>query len=89
MKKYEALAGMQLQILTRFTATDFPSLIREISKSRSSFEKMKSESERLASFRGWPVSFIDPKDCAHAGFFYKGSSDLVRTFKKSTFGTQD
>ena len=44
------------------------------------FERMKSERERLLSFHGnppWPVSFIDPRDCARAGFFFIRDGDKV------------
>ena len=44
------------------------------------YELMKSEQERLNTFFGipsWPVSFISPVDCAHAGFFFLQESDKV------------
>ena len=44
------------------------------------YERMKFERERIASFQRWPVSFIDPKECARAGFFFYGNRDKVRTF---------
>lgn len=38
----------------------------------------KNESNRLATFTGWPVSFIiSPKSLAAAGFYYTKHTDKV------------
>jgi baculoviral IAP repeat-containing protein 2/3 len=48
----------------------------------TSYEHLKSEQARLDTFYGqpppWPVPFIDPKDCAKAGFFFLRDGDKVQ-----------
>ncbi|KAI4491236.1 hypothetical protein M0802_010332 [Mischocyttarus mexicanus] len=39
------------------------------------------ESERLRSFRNWPVSFLKPEKLAEAGFYYLGEGDKVKCFE--------
>lgn len=41
------------------------------------------EAARLDSFADWPVSFIDPKKLAAAGFFYTKEGDKVKCFECS------
>lgn len=36
---------------------------------------------RLQSFKNWPVTFIEPKSLATAGFYYIGEADRVRCFE--------
>ncbi|XP_047355433.1 baculoviral IAP repeat-containing protein 8-like isoform X1 [Vespa velutina] len=36
---------------------------------------------RLQSFENWPVTFIEPKRLATAGFYYVGEADTVRCFE--------
>lgn len=39
---------------------------------------LKNESNRLATFIGWPISFIvSPKSLASAGFYYTKQIDKV------------
>lgn len=39
---------------------------------------LKNESNRLATFTGWPISFIiSPKSLASAGFYYTKQIDKV------------
>jgi hypothetical protein len=39
---------------------------------------LKNESNRLATFTGWPLSFIiSPKSLAAAGFYYTKHTDKV------------
>lgn len=39
---------------------------------------LKNESNRLATFVGWPISFIiSPKSLAAAGFYYTHHTDKV------------
>ncbi|RWS10821.1 putative inhibitor of apoptosis-like protein [Dinothrombium tinctorium] len=44
------------------------------------FTKMRDENERLKSFRAgkWPLTHLDPKELAKAGFFYLLNSDRVQ-----------
>lgn len=42
------------------------------------------EEVRLASFKEWPVPFINPKDLAAAGFYYTKQSDCVKCFECNT-----
>ncbi|XP_012350956.1 baculoviral IAP repeat-containing protein 3 [Apis florea] len=39
------------------------------------------EIARLQSFKNWPVSYIEPKKLAAAGFYYTGECDKVRCFE--------
>lgn len=44
------------------------------------FDALKSELARLESFSqppGWPIPFIRPEECAHAGFFFLQDGDKV------------
>ncbi|XP_035215076.1 putative inhibitor of apoptosis isoform X2 [Stegodyphus dumicola] len=53
----------------------------QLSQSKNDFdyEKMKSLSERLKTFIGkWPLTYIDMRQVAHAGFFYLGCEDRVQ-----------
>lgn len=36
------------------------------------------ESDRLRTFENWPLSYIDKKDLANAGFYYTNSDDSVK-----------
>ncbi|KAL0275463.1 UNVERIFIED_CONTAM: hypothetical protein PYX00_003299 [Menopon gallinae] len=38
----------------------------------------KRESERIRSFRRWPVKFLNPKDLAKNGFYYTKELDIVK-----------
>lgn len=37
-----------------------------------------SESERIDSFKNWPLTFISPIDLSRAGFYYLRVKDIVR-----------
>lgn len=39
---------------------------------------LRSEALRLATFQGWPLDFIRPSVLAAAGFFYRGTDDIVQ-----------
>jgi len=50
---------------------------------RGDFGALKFERNRLETFSlppGWPVDFIQPEDCAKAGFFFLQDGDKVRNF---------
>ncbi|XP_043669528.1 E3 ubiquitin-protein ligase XIAP-like isoform X1 [Vespula pensylvanica] len=42
------------------------------------------EAIRLKSFQNWPVSFIEPRILAAAGFYYMGKTDRVKCFECET-----
>lgn len=47
------------------------------------FDALKSERARLESFSqppGWPIPFIRPEECAHAGFFFLQDGDKVNYY---------
>lgn len=39
---------------------------------------LRSEALRLATFQGWPLQFLHPRDLSAAGFFYRGLGDQVQ-----------
>ncbi|XP_058066267.1 death-associated inhibitor of apoptosis 1-like [Anopheles bellator] len=41
-------------------------------------EDLNKEVCRVATFTGWPVSFISPSELARYGFYYTGSEDTVK-----------
>ncbi|KAG8452983.1 hypothetical protein GDO86_004695 [Hymenochirus boettgeri] len=43
-------------------------------------EHMKTEGERLNSFKNWPLTFLSPSELAKAGFYYIGPEDKVACF---------
>ncbi|KAF0728263.1 baculoviral IAP repeat-containing protein 3-like, partial [Aphis craccivora] len=44
-------------------------------------ESMMTIKGRMNTFRDWPVSFLEPRDMAKAGFFYTGDGDKVVCYK--------
>jgi len=36
---------------------------------------LRSEALRLATYQGWPLDFLSPRELSAAGFFYRGISD--------------
>ncbi|KAF0709735.1 baculoviral IAP repeat-containing protein 3-like [Aphis craccivora] len=44
-------------------------------------ESMMTIKGHMNTFRDWPVSFLEPRDMAKAGFFYTGDRDKVVCFK--------
>lgn len=47
-------------------------------KTWESFDSLKSQRARLLTFKRWPLSWLSPRDLAHAGFFYLKKSDFVQ-----------
>lgn len=45
------------------------------------YTDFRFESARLDSFVGWPLSYIDPKTLAAAGFYFTGKEDAVKCFE--------
>ncbi|NXG46651.1 BIR protein, partial [Psilopogon haemacephalus] len=41
---------------------------------------MRTEGERLRTFRSWPLTFLSPIDLAKAGLYYLGTADRVACF---------
>lgn len=39
------------------------------------------EAARLASYRDWPLSFMEPAKLAAAGFYFTGKDDKVKCFE--------
>ena len=39
---------------------------------------LRSEALRLATFQGWPLDFLHPRDLSAAGFFYRGLADQTQ-----------
>lgn len=39
------------------------------------------EAVRLASYRNWPLSFMDPAELAAAGLYFTGDGDKVKCFE--------
>uniref|UniRef100_A0A646QCJ6 Inhibitor of apoptosis 2 n=1 Tax=Hemiscolopendra marginata TaxID=943146 RepID=A0A646QCJ6_9MYRI len=69
------------------TSTSNNSLLNgEVSRSTaeekiwSSFAVLRNESERLKTFKGWPLPFVRVEDLAKAGFFYLKDGDKVQCF---------
>ncbi|KAI4504034.1 hypothetical protein M0802_000505 [Mischocyttarus mexicanus] len=44
-------------------------------------QEYRLETNRLKTFEQWPITFIDPKDLAAAGFYYLCIEDRVRCFE--------
>lgn len=58
-----------------------PQLTANKSNDDVDYTDYRFEIARLHSYTNWPVSFIDPKKLAAAGFYYTGNSDIVRCFE--------
>ena len=86
MKTFDEAPPSLLKLLHSFTSPNLTDLVISLQDYRIvQQKKMKSERERFLSFQGWPISFIAPRDCAHAGFFYSGDRDKVGSHKTFLF----
>ena len=56
-----------------------PSLQKSVPSSNSASQRaLRSEALRLATFQGWPLEYLSPRDLSRAGFFYRGLADQTQ-----------
>ena len=56
-----------------------PSLQKSVPSSNSASQTaLRSEALRLATFQGWPLEYLSPRDLSRAGFFYRGLADQTQ-----------
>ena len=67
------------QSVSTVDAPTNPSLQKTIPSSNSASQRaLRSEALRLATFQGWPLEFLSPRDLSAAGFFYRGLADQTQ-----------
>ncbi|EFX73046.1 hypothetical protein DAPPUDRAFT_58422 [Daphnia pulex] len=56
-----------------------PSSQKSVPSSNSASQRaLRSEALRLATFQGWPLEYLSPRDLSRAGFFYRGLADQTQ-----------
>jgi len=56
-----------------------PSLQKSVPSNNSASQRaLRSEALRLATFQGWPLEYLSPRDLSRAGFFYRGLADQTQ-----------
>ncbi|GAB6032528.1 Baculoviral IAP repeat containing [Chamberlinius hualienensis] len=63
---------------TSGNAHKLPPSVQEFHRVWPNYESMNKESERVKTFKGWPVTFIRLEDMARAGFVYLKQEDRVQ-----------
>lgn len=48
------------------------------SSNSASQRALRSEALRLATFQGWPLEYLSPRELSRAGFFYRGLADQTQ-----------